>query len=63
MNGVFSWVDGEGWERSLDYEDDILVARIELVNKALGLEIIMRDVVFLESEKCPCCEQPLFFKL
>ena len=45
VNGVFSWIDGEGWERSLDYEDDTLVARIELVNKTLGLEIIMRDVV------------------
>jgi len=45
VNGVFSWVDGDGWERSLDYEDDTLVARIELLNKALGIEIIMRDVV------------------
>jgi glucoamylase len=45
VNGVFSWIDGEGWERSLDYEDDTLVAKIELVNKTLGLEIIMRDAV------------------
>jgi len=45
VNGVFSWIDGEGWERSLDYEDDTLVGRIELVNKTLGIEIIMRDVV------------------
>jgi glucoamylase len=45
VNGVFHWIDGEGWERSLDYEDDTLVARIELINKALGIEIIMRDVV------------------
>ncbi|MFI5295003.1 MAG: glycoside hydrolase family 15 protein [Thermodesulfovibrionales bacterium] len=45
INGVFSWIDGDGWERSLDYEDDTLVARIELVNKTLGIEILMRDVV------------------
>lgn len=45
VNGAFSWIDGEGWQRSLDYEDDTLVARTELVNKALGLEIVMRDVV------------------
>ena len=45
VNGVFSWIDGEGWERSLDYEDDTLVAKIELVNKTLGLEITMRDAV------------------
>jgi glucoamylase len=45
VNGVFSWIDGEGWARSLDYEDDTLVAKIELVNKTLGLEIIMRDAV------------------
>ena len=44
-NGAFSWIDGEGWERSLDYEDDTLVARIALVNKSLGLGITMRDVV------------------
>lgn len=45
VNGAFSWIDGEGWQRSLDYEDDTLVAKIELVNKALGLEIVMRDTV------------------
>jgi glucoamylase len=45
VNGVFSWIDGDGWERSLDYEDDTLVASIELVNKTLGIEILMRDVV------------------
>ncbi|HAM49339.1 MAG TPA: glycoside hydrolase family 15 [Nitrospiraceae bacterium] len=45
VNGAFSWIDANGWERSLDYEDDTLVARIELVNKTLGIEILMRDVV------------------
>lgn len=45
VNGAFSWIDGEGWERSLDYEDDTLVARIELINTTLGIEIFMRDVV------------------
>lgn len=45
LNGVFSWIDENGWERTLDYEDDTLVARIQLINKALGIEIIMRDAV------------------
>ncbi len=45
VNGAFSWIDEDEWDRSLDYEDDTLVARIDLVNKALGLEIMMRDVV------------------
>ena len=44
-NGTFSWIDGEGWERSLDYEEDTLVARLHLVNRALGLDIVMRDAV------------------
>jgi len=44
-NGAFSWIDEDAWDRSLDYEDDTLVARIDLVNKALGLKIVMRDVV------------------
>jgi glucoamylase len=45
VNGVFSWIDEDGWDRTLDYEDDTLVARIELVNRTLGIEILMRDVV------------------
>jgi glucoamylase len=45
VNGVFSWTQGEGWERSLDYEDGTLVAKIGLVNKTLGIEMKMKDVV------------------
>jgi glucoamylase len=45
VNGVFSWIDEDGWDRTLDYEDDTLVARIELVNRTLGIEILLRDVV------------------
>jgi hypothetical protein len=44
-NGAFSWIDGDEWDQSLDYEDDSLVARVKLVNKALSLDIMMRDVV------------------
>jgi len=44
-NGAFSWIDEDKWDQALDYEDDTLVARIKLVNKALGLDIVMRDVV------------------
>jgi glucoamylase len=45
VNGTFSWIDGDGWERTLDYEDDTLVANIQLINKALEVEIVMRDTV------------------
>ncbi|HYA86681.1 MAG TPA: hypothetical protein VEI57_06430 [Nitrospirota bacterium] len=45
VNGTFSWIDEDAWDRSLDYEDDTLVARIDLVNKALDLHIMMRDIV------------------
>jgi glucoamylase len=45
LNGAFGWIDGDGWERSLDYEDDTLVARIELVNRSLGIQILLRDTI------------------
>ncbi len=45
VNGAFSWINGDDWERTLDYEDDTLVARIRLINTALGIEILMRDAV------------------
>ncbi|GAB4387468.1 MAG: glycoside hydrolase family 15 protein [Thermodesulfovibrionales bacterium] len=43
--GVFSWLDDGGWERSLDYEDDTLVAAMRFANRRLGLELLVRDVV------------------
>jgi GH15 family glucan-1,4-alpha-glucosidase len=45
VDGAFSWFDGEGWERLTDYEDGTLVARISLVNRALAVELTLRDVV------------------
>ncbi len=45
VNGAFSWLDEDSWERTLDYEDDTLVAKIQLVNKSLGIETVMRDTV------------------
>lgn len=45
LDGAFSWIDGEGWERLLDYEDDTLVARLRFVNRRLEIELTMRDAV------------------
>jgi glucoamylase len=45
VNGAFSWIEEDGWERALDYEDVTLVANIQLINKALEIQIVMRDAV------------------
>ena len=45
VNGAFSWIDEDDWVRELDYEDDTLVARVRLSNKALGIDITMRDAI------------------
>ena len=45
VSGFFSWIDGPEWERVLGYEEDTLVARIELKNRELGIELSIRDAV------------------
>ncbi|MGE5892599.1 MAG: glycoside hydrolase family 15 protein, partial [bacterium] len=45
VNGSFTWIDDEVWERHLSYEDDTLVARILYRNRNLGIELVARDVV------------------
>lgn len=45
INGTFTWIDDALWERTLDYEDDTLVARIELRNRKYGAELTLRDAV------------------
>lgn len=41
----FFWIDDPSWHRTIDYEDDTLVANIILRNETLGLEISTRDIV------------------
>ena len=45
VDGRFSWIGGEGWERSLDYMDDSLVTAVTLRNPELALRLDCRDTV------------------
>ena len=52
VDGSLAWVADRGWERTLDYgtpdqqsDSATLVTRVRLVHRALGLELICRDLV------------------
>jgi len=45
VDGRFSWVSDDGWERVLDYVDDSLVTRVSLHHSELGVQMVCRDVV------------------
>jgi glucoamylase len=45
VDGSFSWVDSDGWERSLKYLNETLVTDVTLVNDDLGIEIVCNDTV------------------
>ncbi len=44
VDGQFSWV-GEGWELTLDYQDDTLVTRVTARHGGLGLRLECQDAV------------------
>lgn len=41
----FTWCDESGWEKTLRYRKDTLVTCVKLVNRELGLSIIINDMV------------------
>jgi oligosaccharide amylase len=45
VDGGFSWVSQDDWQRSLEYEPATLVTNVNLVNNKLGLRLIVKDVV------------------
>lgn len=45
VDGQFSWVDDEGWERQVDFEQDALVSTITMTNTALQLELRCNDFI------------------
>ncbi|MGB7926277.1 MAG: glycoside hydrolase family 15 protein [Pyrinomonadaceae bacterium] len=45
VDGLFSWVSDEGWERELRYVPETLVTEARLVNNRLHVEIISNDAV------------------
>ncbi|GIV96129.1 MAG: glucan 1,3-alpha-glucosidase [Herpetosiphonaceae bacterium] len=45
VDGRFSWLHDDGWERRLRYEPDTLVTDVHLHHPGLGLSIICHDAV------------------
>ncbi|MBI3163292.1 MAG: glycoside hydrolase family 15 protein [Chloroflexi bacterium] len=45
VDGQFSWVSQDDWQRSLEYEPATLVTNVNLVNNKLGLRLLVKDVV------------------
>jgi len=49
VDGEFSWVEAETWERSLKYLPDTLVTDVTLRNDTLGIEIACNDAVACDT--------------
>lgn len=45
VDGQFSWVSQDDWQRRLEYEPATLVTNVSLVNNKLGLRLLVKDVV------------------
>jgi GH15 family glucan-1,4-alpha-glucosidase len=45
VDGAFSWISEDGWERRIDYEHETLVGETHLRHAALGLQLHCRDAV------------------
>lgn len=45
VDGVFSWVQGDGWKRDLRYIENSLITDVTLTNTMLGIELNVNDVV------------------
>jgi len=45
VNGRFSWLDDDGWQRKLAYGNDSMVTESMLENHDLGIRLLLRDAV------------------
>ncbi len=45
VDGAFSWIEGDDWDRNLAYLSETLVTDVRLTNAGLGIEIICNDTV------------------
>lgn len=50
VDGAFSWLDADGWQRDLRYEDNTLVTAVTLTNDALQLTINATDTVDFDRD-------------
>jgi len=45
VNGEFSWISDDSWDRVVDFEDTALVSKISMENKNLGVKLQFLDFV------------------
>jgi glucoamylase len=45
VDGVFRWIDDEGWERDLNYLPDALVSDVHLRHPDLQVRVVCHDLV------------------
>ena len=45
VDGQFTWISDDGWERTLDYTGDTLVTEVVLHHPGLGLRLVCQDTV------------------
>ncbi|TXG77784.1 glycoside hydrolase family 15 protein, partial [Patescibacteria group bacterium] len=43
IDGDFSWVDSDGWQRSIDFRDSALISNIIMQNDVLGVKLEFED--------------------
>lgn len=48
IEGEFSWVEDDSWDRSVDFRDDAQISRISMRNEGLGVELKFEDFVDIE---------------
>jgi GH15 family glucan-1,4-alpha-glucosidase len=48
VDGVFKWVDDEGWEITVGFEEDALVSNVTMNSQELGIRLEFKD--FVDSE-------------
>ncbi len=49
-DGVLSWINESGWERSLAYKNDTLVTENRARNAGLGVELVLEANVYCEAD-------------
>ena len=49
IDGVFSWIDNDDWQRIIDFNSDALVSNINVKNSNLQLELRFKDFVDVDN--------------
>ncbi|MFT4532045.1 MAG: glucoamylase [Candidatus Saccharimonadales bacterium] len=50
VDGKFSWINEQSWEKDINFRDDALVSKCELVNSELGVALLFEDFVVASAD-------------